>query len=140
MVTEPLEHRYTDAELADIAQQPLEQPPLTPERRAAIERLRTQREFNRKRNQFLLDEGVAAVFQEGRGDGGTVFVQSGGSRDPKDPPVPGQGMLAPQHKRDRKSTPLNSSHGRNSYSLFFFKKKKKTEKTPSRGRRHALYA
>src|SRR3989442_11577295 len=97
MVTEPLEHRYTDAELADIAQQPLEQPPLTPERRAAIERLRTQREFNRKRNQFLLDEGVAAVFQEGRGDGGAVFVQSGGSRDPKDPPVPGQGMLAPRH-------------------------------------------
>ncbi len=97
MVTEPLAHRYTDAELADIWQQPLEQPPLTPERRATIERLRTQREFNRKRNQFLLDEGVAAAFQEGRGDGGTVFVQSGGSRDPKDPPVPGQVMLAAEH-------------------------------------------
>ena len=32
-----------------------------------------------------------------RGDDGTVFVQSGGSRDPKEPPVPPQVTLAVEH-------------------------------------------
>lgn len=94
---DPLSHRYTDAELADIAQQPIVGEGLTPGQRAQIERFRGQREFNAKRNKFLLEEGVAAVFTVGRGDGGTVFVQSGGSRDPKDPPVPTQVILAGEH-------------------------------------------
>jgi carboxypeptidase Q len=94
---DPLSRRYTDAELAEIAQQPIQGEGLTPEQRAQIERFRGQREFNAKRNKFLLEEGVAAVFTVGRGDGGTVFVQSGGSRDPKDPPVPTQVILAGEH-------------------------------------------
>ena len=37
--------------------------------------------FARKRTQFWIDEGVAAVLDISRGDGGTLFVQGGGSRD-----------------------------------------------------------
>jgi hypothetical protein len=94
---DPLSHRYTDAELAEIAQQPIQGAGPTPEQRAARERFLAAREFNPKRNKFLLEEGVAAVFTVGRGDGGTVFVQSGGSRDPKEPPVPTQVVLAGEH-------------------------------------------
>jgi hypothetical protein len=38
-----------------------------------------------KRTEFLKGEGVLAVLQEGRGDGGTVFTGGGGSRDPATP-------------------------------------------------------
>ncbi len=76
---EPQGHRYTDAELAELAKQP-----------AAGGRGRgnfaAQQAFNRRRAQFFVDEGVAAVIEASpRGDGGTIFVQAGGSRDPKDP-------------------------------------------------------
>src|SRR5262249_46797043 len=56
-------------------------------------------DFNRTRTQFWIDEGVAAVLDMGRGDGGTVFVQSpqGVSRDPKGPPQPTQVTLAVEH-------------------------------------------
>jgi Zn-dependent M28 family amino/carboxypeptidase len=41
---------------------------------------------------------VAAVFEPSRiGDGGTVFVQGGGSRNPSDPPAPTQLVLAVEH-------------------------------------------
>ena len=85
---EPQGHRYTDAELAELAKQP-----------AAGGRGRgnfaAQQEFNRKRAQFFLDEGVACVIEPStRGDGGTIFVQAGGSRDPKDPAHPPEVVLA----------------------------------------------
>jgi len=65
-------------------------------------------------NKFYLDEGVVAVFDRGsdsdmsaggselswqtqRVDGGTVFVGSGGSRDPNAAPVPVQVTLAVEH-------------------------------------------
>jgi hypothetical protein len=85
---EPLGHRYTDPELAELAMQP-----------AAGGRGRgnfaAQQAFNRKRTQFFVDEGVAAVIDPSpRGDGGTIFVQSGGSRDPKDPAAPPEIVLA----------------------------------------------
>jgi hypothetical protein len=87
---DPLAHRFTDAELADIAKQP-------PARRGRGN-VGTNAELTRKRNAFYIAEGVAAVIDPGtRGDGGTVFVQSGGSRDPKDPPVPAQVVLAVEH-------------------------------------------
>ena len=50
--------------------------------------------FNRKKTQFWIDEGVLAVLDMSRGDGGTLFVQSGGSRDAKDPPSPPQVVIA----------------------------------------------
>jgi len=85
-------HRYTDAELTDLSKQPSAAGGRGRGNFAAIA------EFNRKRNQFFLDEGVAGVIDPGtRGDGGTLFVQSGGSRDPKDPPVPTQVVIAVEH-------------------------------------------
>src|SRR5262249_25107810 len=47
----------------------------------------------------FLDEGVAAVLDASRGDGGTVFVQApqGVSREPKGPPQPTQVTLAVEH-------------------------------------------
>ena len=54
--------------------------------------------FGRRRTQFWLDEGVAAVLDfSSRGDGGTLFVQGGGPRDAKQPPVPAQVTLAVEH-------------------------------------------
>lgn len=65
-------------------------------------------------NKFWLDEGVVAVLDRGsdsdmsaggsdmswqtqRVDGGTIFVGSGGSREPNAPPVPVQVTLAVEH-------------------------------------------
>ena len=84
-------HRYTDAELADLATQPI------PGARGGEDffaRFRVQRELRLKIQKFLVDEGVAAWLDVQRGDDGTVFVQSGGPRDPKDPPAPPRLALA----------------------------------------------
>jgi carboxypeptidase Q len=78
-------HRYTDAELAELATQPV--PVANAEDRAA--QFRAQRELNLKIQKFLVEEGVAAWIETSRGDDGTVFVQQGGGRDKeKDPPAP----------------------------------------------------
>ncbi len=52
-----------------------------------------------QRNKFYLDEGALALVSHGQGGvaGGTVFVQSGGSRGVKDPPVPAMVSLAAEH-------------------------------------------
>ena len=42
--------------------------------------------FQAQRTQFFKDEGALALLVPGRGDGGTVFVQGGGSRDASAPP------------------------------------------------------
>ncbi|HEY2460137.1 MAG TPA: M20/M25/M40 family metallo-hydrolase [Candidatus Acidoferrum sp.] len=90
--------RYTDAELAEIANQPV------PERRgldrAAQERfaqLRAQRELGVKIQKFLVEEGIAAWIEPSRGDDGTVFVQQGGGRDPKDPPTVPRVAMESEH-------------------------------------------
>jgi carboxypeptidase Q len=83
-------HRYTDAELVELSMQP----PAGGRGRGSF-----NQDFNRRRTQFWLDEGVAAVLDFSRGDGGTVFVQApqGVSRDPKGPPQPAQVTLAVEH-------------------------------------------
>jgi len=58
---------------------------------------RAQRDFALRRMKFFLDEGVVALVEPGRGDGGTVFVQGGGPRDPKEPPVAPQVVLSVEH-------------------------------------------
>ena len=87
---QPLGRRYTDDELADLAKPPARRgsPPAGDPGRQALDR---------RRAQFWIDEGVAAVLEPGRGDGGTLFVQAGGSRDPTDPPVAPQVVLAVEH-------------------------------------------
>jgi carboxypeptidase Q len=77
-------HRYTDQELADLAQP---RPPQPPPDKAALERQRKQQEFNAKLVKFLTDEGAVAWLEPAPHDGGTITVMGGGSRDPKDAPV-----------------------------------------------------
>ena len=77
-------HRFTDQELADLAQP---RPPQPPPDKAALERLRKQQEFNNKLVKFLTDEGAVAWLEPAPHDGGTMTVMGGGSRDPKDAPV-----------------------------------------------------
>ncbi len=80
-------HRYNDAELVELSKQP-----------AAGGRggrgNQADAAFARRKTQFWIDEGVAAVIDISRGDGGTLFVQGGGSRDAKDPPSPPQVVIA----------------------------------------------
>ncbi len=93
MSAEPLAHRYTQAELDELGMQDLSGggrrggaaannlPPAVQAAAAAqAARIRA------KLNNLFLAEGVAAVFQEGRGDGGTVFVQSAAGVVPVPPP------------------------------------------------------
>lgn len=88
---EPEGRRYSDAELAERARQPV----APPQGRGGAP-LAAQ-EFQRKRMAFLVSEGVAATLEPGRGDGGTVFVQGGGSRNAQDPPSVLQIVLAVEH-------------------------------------------
>jgi hypothetical protein len=53
--------------------------------------------FAAKRTAFLVSEGIAATIEPGRGDGGTVFVQSGGSRNASDPQTVPQIVMAVEH-------------------------------------------
>jgi len=77
-------HRYTDQELADIAQP---RPPQPAPDAAARARFLVQQQFNQKLLKFLTDEGAAAWLEPSPHDGGTITVMGGGSRDPKDPLV-----------------------------------------------------
>jgi hypothetical protein len=56
-------------------------------------------QFQRALNKFLSDEGVAVAVRVGggRSEGGTVFAQAGGSRDPKDPVPSPMVTLTPEH-------------------------------------------
>jgi len=90
----PDAHRYTDAELAEEATQEINAGP-DPARAAMIAQYRARRELNQKIQKFLIDEGAAAWIEPSRGgDDGTVFVQQGGSQDPKAPPAPPRITLA----------------------------------------------
>ncbi len=89
---EPQAERYTDAQLTDLEKIPARRsgaPGGPPPNAAAM------RDLAARTTRFWLDEGVAALLEPSRGDGGgTVFVQSGGSRNAADPPVPAQVVLA----------------------------------------------
>jgi len=87
----PLSDRYDEKELTDLAQQP--EPGPAERRRFDPARL----DFLKKLSAFMNAEQPAGVVEPGRGDGGTVFVQSGGSRDPKEPPARLQLVLAAEH-------------------------------------------
>jgi carboxypeptidase Q len=83
---EPQAHRYTDAELADLATQQV--PAAQPGQEDRIAQFRAQREFQLKVQKFLVDEGAAAWIEPSRSDDGTVFVQQGGDRDKDKPAAP----------------------------------------------------
>jgi hypothetical protein len=91
----PLADRYTDAELAGLARQPITARGGRGGAPAAA--AAPAPNFAQARTAFLVSEGVAGTLEPGRGDGGTVFVASGGSRNPKDPPTVPQFVLAVEH-------------------------------------------
>jgi carboxypeptidase Q len=63
----------------------------------APERPGNERAFATRRMKYLIDEGVLAVLEPGRGDAGLFIVSSGGPRDAKEPPVLPQVVLAIEH-------------------------------------------
>jgi carboxypeptidase Q len=91
----PAGHRYTATELTDLSDQP---DASRPERNFRPDP--AQVAFDKKKMQFFLDEGVAALIDPSpRGDGGTFFVGAprGVSRDPKDALQAPQVVLAIEH-------------------------------------------
>lgn len=81
--------RFTDQELADLPMQPAPQRPFGG--------FGNFQQFNQRRMQFYVDEGVAAVIYPGRGDGGTVFGTGNGPRDPSAPQYPPTLSIAAEH-------------------------------------------
>ncbi|HEY3742494.1 MAG TPA: M20/M25/M40 family metallo-hydrolase [Bryobacteraceae bacterium] len=62
--------------------------------------MRKQREFRTKVSKFYVEEGVVALVNPGyRGEGGTVFSSSGGSRDQKELPSPTIAIAAEHYNR-----------------------------------------
>ena len=90
---DPPGHRYTDSELEALAVQPAGRG----RGNGQPGNIANSAAFNRRKTQFWIDEGVLAVLDFSPGDGGTVFVQSGGSREPNGPASPPQVTLAIEH-------------------------------------------
>lgn len=92
--------RYTDEELQDIAKAPdpgarfTGRPPGMP---AGIPFTPPNQQLQRKILEFFLAEGVAVVVDPSRGDGGTIFVSTGGQRQKDAPAVPAQVVMAVEH-------------------------------------------
>jgi hypothetical protein len=93
---EPAGRRYTDAELAERARQTIAPGGGRTSGRSTSSG-GPEAGFGARRTAFLVSEGVVATLEPGRGDGGTVFVQSGGSRNASDPPTVPQIVLAVEH-------------------------------------------
>jgi len=99
---QPNARRHTDADLLRMADAPLPAPPGTPpagaqpggNQQAAFQAMQA---FTTARNAFLREEGIAAILQPNRGDGGTVFAGGGGSRDPANPAPFPIAVLAIEH-------------------------------------------
>ncbi len=92
----PLGTRFSDKELEDLAKAP--EPGMNPFGQFA--RARGQmpnRQLQRKIMDMYVAEGVAAVLEPSRGDGGTLFVGSGGDRSKDAPAVPTQVVVAVEH-------------------------------------------
>src|SRR5436190_10311978 len=107
MSVQPLASRRTDADLAAIEQAPdaAQGRGQAPPGAAAIGGGRQggpgggNQQFQRALNKFLSDEGAAVVVRAagGRSEGGTLFAQGGGTRDPGDPVPPPMVVLTPEH-------------------------------------------
>ena len=107
--TKPDGRRYTDAELAELAQAPdpserrgfFGNPNAANARRFGPQSREERERMRQKIEQFYKDEGVLLVLTESyTGNGGTIFVMSGGSQDPKRPEaVPGVALMPEQYNR-----------------------------------------
>jgi hypothetical protein len=94
-VFNPLGRRYTDDELQNLAKapDPTERSGFRPGQRPG----QMNSQLQRRVREFYVSEGVAAVIDPSRGDGGTVFVGSGGERQKDGPAVPTQVVMAIEH-------------------------------------------
>jgi hypothetical protein len=106
--TSPDGKRYTDSELSAEAEAPepgarmmYGGPPANGQRPATPPLSREERmRLQDKIAQFLKDEGAILVLSESRGEGGTIFAQSGGSYDPKKPvAIPAVVLMPEQYNR-----------------------------------------
>lgn len=90
----PPGRRFSDDDLIELSKMP------EPGRQGRFRRQGGpfgNRQLQRKINEFYVSEGVAAVIEPGRGDGGTVFVTGGGERGKDAPPVAPQVVMAVEH-------------------------------------------
>lgn len=91
--TEPPAKRFSEEELAERAQAPMPEP-----KKPEADEREQRRRFNKRRNQFLREEGALAVITAGyRSDANTLVASKGGSEDPKDPVPPPMIALVPVH-------------------------------------------
>jgi hypothetical protein len=60
---------------------------MSPEQQARFERIRAEQAMNNKKMLFCVQEGAAVLLEPGRGDGGTIFVQSASLPYPQDTPI-----------------------------------------------------
>ncbi|MBV8811520.1 MAG: M20/M25/M40 family metallo-hydrolase [Acidobacteriaceae bacterium] len=112
--TEVEGHRYTDAELVSEVEAP--EPGRTglraaraPGNSAGPPMSREERiKLQEKIRQFLHDEGALMVLQASRGDGGTIFAQSGGPYQADKPvAIPGVVLMPEQYNRIARLTEHN---------------------------------
>jgi hypothetical protein len=106
--TAPDGKRYTDSDLSSEAEAPepgarpmYGGPPAAGPRAATPPLSREERlRLTDKITQFLKDEGALLVLSESRGEGGTIFAQSGGSYDLKKPvAIPAVVLMPEQYNR-----------------------------------------
>jgi carboxypeptidase Q len=91
--TEPLARRLSEADLAERAQAPMPEP-----KKPEADEREKRRQFTRRRNRFLREEGALAVITAGyRSDANMLVAAKGGSEDPKDPVPPPMIALMPVH-------------------------------------------
>lgn len=109
LLSAPLSHRWTDAELAEEAMAP--PPGVVPCREFRLgagggpcpafppAEAARRREFRQRVQAFLAQEGAAVILVQGTGNstGGTVFGMSGGSPNPSTPEAPCTIALTPEH-------------------------------------------
>ncbi len=97
----PLGTRYSDEDLANLTK--VLEPGRSPFEQMRARQGGPNRALQRKIAEFFVSEGAAAVVDAGRGDGGTIFVASGGDRSEKAPAVAPQVSLASeQYNRIRR--------------------------------------
>ncbi len=93
----PQGRRYSDEDLRNVTMMPDPGQPARQPRGPGRPGQPSNRQLQRKISAFYVSEGVAALVEPGRGDGGTIFVSSGGDRKKDAAPVPPQVVMAVEH-------------------------------------------